>query len=819
MRNLKKILALVLALMMVVSMMVTASATSFVDDADINDKYYEAVSVLSGIGVIRGVENADGSYSFQPKGNLNRAQAATIIAYVLLGNLDGIEDEVSVYENPFTDVAEWAVPYVLFAHSRGIIVGRNETTYDPNATITGYELGKMLLISALGYDNADFVNTVWVVDGKAYADEAEAFVASLNAGGAAITTKTIAKSDWQVTVAKGLKDAGIWNSEFVLSKKLTREEACYLAFNTVIASTLDTDVFGLQVGADVDEFGRTTKVYTSTKEALKNMTIALDNYKAPTVFVATAAKTADAAGVNALLGLKDKAALADGEGLEVYLNGAKGDHSINIGDTVEVYAADGKISKIVIVREALATVSVAAKAETEGDYKGLYKYTFSTGAITYAAKDAYNTKASYLVINDGEELLNVANPTVISNAKITKADAATPAGATYVYVNDQKLVKATVSTVLDGAAFNKAYDYILNSNGYLVAITAVAEVEVDAPKLETGIAYLVSAEKQITTTANGASLIGGAASYAWDVVAVAQLAMPDGTFGIVELKVETTKNKDTGIVEGLKINGVAMGDVENDAAPEKILSDIYGWVNYTIQEDGTYTLAAVTGTQTVNLKQNTSIIGTNLYATSSTVWTHYEVNPKTYAVTTTVEVGLGSYEKNGKDYTALVTTNKNNTKVVTEIVTFGEYVAPTVENKVYEAYFNGAGEYVLGVQSNGFFHDGEYAEYFYAETLQDGSVTPEKGGIYTLTLDADGNIVKVAADKTTATGVVEYTDDTLTIIDGTTYINYYFECYNISTGHTGEVDTLEVGDTVTFAHETYKGTLEILVAYITKEAE
>ena len=105
MRNLKKILALVLALMMVVSMMVTASATSFVDDADINDKYYEAVSVLSGIGVIRGVENADGTFNFNPKGALNRAQAATIIAYVLRGNLDGIADEVFVYENDLCALA------------------------------------------------------------------------------------------------------------------------------------------------------------------------------------------------------------------------------------------------------------------------------------------------------------------------------------------------------------------------------------------------------------------------------------------------------------------------------------------------------------------------------------------------------------------------------------------------------------------------------------------------------------------------------------------------------------------------------------------
>ena len=52
MRNLKKILALVLSLMMVLSVMVTASATDFADDADITNK--EAVEVMSALGILSG---------------------------------------------------------------------------------------------------------------------------------------------------------------------------------------------------------------------------------------------------------------------------------------------------------------------------------------------------------------------------------------------------------------------------------------------------------------------------------------------------------------------------------------------------------------------------------------------------------------------------------------------------------------------------------------------------------------------------------------------------------------------------------------------
>ena len=812
MRNLKKILALVLAMIMVVSMMVTASATTFVDDADIDAKYAEAVTVLSGIGVIRGVENADGTFNFNPKGNLNRAQAATIIAYVLTGDLDKVEDEVSVYENPFTDVAEWAVPYVLFAHSRGIIVGRNANTYDPNATITGYELGKMLLISALGYANTDFVTTVYVVEGKAYADEAEALVASLNAGGAEITTKTVAKTDWQVTVAKGLKAKGIWDNEFALSKKLTREEACYLAFNTVMAApTLKTGVFGLVEGADVDSFGRTTKTYTSTK--IETLSIVLDNYVAPTVFVATKSVTANAAGLNTLFGLKDKAALKD-TGLEVYVNGELVDSAtIQIGDTVEYFTTKTNLTKVIIIREDLVIAkSVASKAETTGAVKGLYKWTFSDGSITYAAKDAYTKGASYLIVANDEAVLSVSSPVFVRNAKVTKSNVATLAGLTagkYVYVNNEKLVAGYGIEVLGGAAFGTAYDYILNSNGYLIAITEVYEAEEDEVQLETGIAYLLDAEKQITTNSTDDSLIGGTGSYSWDIEAVAKLALPDGSIVIKDLTTEVTTNPLNGKVTALKINGVAMTEVKNgetvadidkDSEPVDILTDIRGWVVYEIQEDGSYTLAPVTADTAITLKKGTSKLADGLYATSSTVWTHFDIDAENGVVIATEKTGLNGYDKDGKDYTALVITSKTNKSVATQIYTFGTYKAPT--NKVYEALFIGAGEYIeinkVGYQTFKFFVAGEYVDYFV--TANTSSLV--ENNAYTLTLNDDGIVTKIQNYKTTSVGTVEVIDDTFVIIDGVAYYYYYFDSYDMETGEAADI---EVGDTLIFTQEWYDG--------------
>ena len=75
----KKLLALVLALVMSMSL-VTISNADF-KDADKID-YTEAVDVMNAAGVLIGDENGN----FNPKENLTRAQAAKIISYLLLGN-------------------------------------------------------------------------------------------------------------------------------------------------------------------------------------------------------------------------------------------------------------------------------------------------------------------------------------------------------------------------------------------------------------------------------------------------------------------------------------------------------------------------------------------------------------------------------------------------------------------------------------------------------------------------------------------------------------------------------------------------------------
>ena len=71
----KKLLALVLALVMTLSLAVVGSNAAFKDAEKVNASYAEAVDVLSGMKVFQGYPDG----SFQPEGSITRAEVAAIV--------------------------------------------------------------------------------------------------------------------------------------------------------------------------------------------------------------------------------------------------------------------------------------------------------------------------------------------------------------------------------------------------------------------------------------------------------------------------------------------------------------------------------------------------------------------------------------------------------------------------------------------------------------------------------------------------------------------------------------------------------------------
>ena len=154
MRNLKKILALALALVMTLSVMTVANA-AFTDSKDINADYNEAVEVLSGLGVFKGTGTGS---TFSPKQSITRAEVAAIIYRIATGDVK--DTQVGIYADyaKFKDVKStaWYAGYVGYCSNANLIKGDGKGNFLPTATVTGYQALAMIL-RAVGYDqNGEF---------------------------------------------------------------------------------------------------------------------------------------------------------------------------------------------------------------------------------------------------------------------------------------------------------------------------------------------------------------------------------------------------------------------------------------------------------------------------------------------------------------------------------------------------------------------------------------------------------------------------------------------------------------------------------------
>ena len=229
MRNLKKVLALVLALVMSMSLITIANASDFSDDADI--KYDEAVDVMVAAGIIDGV----GNNSFDPNGTLTREQAAKLITYMLLGENS---EKLGVESSSFKDVAatRWSAPAIEYCATMGIIDGAGDGNFYPAGKLTGYAFAKMLL-TALGYssEREGYTGSNWTIN---------------------VATKALSED---VRLDAGLENM-FGNAE------LSRQEAAQMALNAVKAPLVEYDANNNVVvnGVEVQINGGGAKFVTTT---------------------------------------------------------------------------------------------------------------------------------------------------------------------------------------------------------------------------------------------------------------------------------------------------------------------------------------------------------------------------------------------------------------------------------------------------------------------------------------------------------------------------------------------------------------------------
>ena len=210
----KKLLALVLALVMSMSL-VTISNAAF-SDADKID-HTEAVEVMNALGVINGMPDG----SFNPSGNVTRAEMAKMISIIMLGDIDA-----DAFKGTVTDLKDinghWAEGYIKYCYSQGVIAGRGDGTFAPNANVTAVEAAKMLLV-AIGYNS-----------------DVQGYVGA----------------DWSINVIRDAQLSKFFDKLSVTSAKvLTRDEAAQMIWNAVQATMIErTSSVGRNDGSIRDSY-------------------------------------------------------------------------------------------------------------------------------------------------------------------------------------------------------------------------------------------------------------------------------------------------------------------------------------------------------------------------------------------------------------------------------------------------------------------------------------------------------------------------------------------------------------------------------------
>ncbi len=158
MKNLKKSLALVLAIVMVFSLVVFANA-SFTDEDQISPKFADACGIMNGLGILKGDQNGN----FNPQGNLTRGQAMKIITYLKLGS--AAADNLKATGAPFNDVpvTAWEAPFVAYCKNAGITAGYGDGNFGKDDALSGYAFAKFLLAS-IGYNaNKEYEGDQWKI--------------------------------------------------------------------------------------------------------------------------------------------------------------------------------------------------------------------------------------------------------------------------------------------------------------------------------------------------------------------------------------------------------------------------------------------------------------------------------------------------------------------------------------------------------------------------------------------------------------------------------------------------------------------------------
>ena len=470
--NLKKVLALVLAFACAFTMFAGAA---FTDSADIKVDT-EVVDTLVSLGVVNGYDDG----SFKPNGTVTRAEMAKMIYVLRTGNSDASaynDDKTS-----FTDIgSHWARGYIKYCQSLGIIAGKSNTIFAPNASVTAQEAAKMLLVT-LGYDpaKAGLTGTNWASKTNALADE-NGLLEDVNTS---FTTACPRQYAAQLIYNAIDTPTVVWRDDAYTNVTLLGDDnktvgEKYMGLNTaegVIESVSKDD-------------GKTTYNMTLTNVSKKNGTEFVAPKNSNDKYYADVYFTKVAKDYTSLKNVKVKVLYKGTD--KVYGVFALSEDNTTLSGVLGNFKQDGSKLKYNDVKY---SVAAADKSMVKIDNGSTNKLTGNQTIDQWVKAEknglakAFDTKA---ISNDGTSKINLLDVQSFAVAQVTYV------GKDYINVSkkaDDALATYTISKLEDDEA---VYPSDLKKDDY-VAVTAKANV----PEEKYGVTKLETVTGKITSTKN-----------------------------------------------------------------------------------------------------------------------------------------------------------------------------------------------------------------------------------------------------------------------------------------------------------------------------
>ena len=604
MRNLKRVFSLALALVMVLGMMViTTSAADFTDAEKITKK--EAVAVMSELGIIKGM----GDGTFAPDATLTRAQAAKILAYVMLG--EEVEEYLTGSAAAFTDVeGHWAAKYVTFCKNMNVVDGVGNGKFNPNDKLTVVAFAKMLLcaIEAEG----TFTGSGWEQEVK----KAFNSIDELAATGIKISHAEITREEACELALAAMKAGEDYSLGYYIAvdDEMVEEFEYFDSYADayIMAKTMDIPDFtiekhkdtrstllyknyGFYCERDKDDFGRPATVYTNKLEGNKlvehwfvdtAVKSYVDEVKGGTVFAdlgsPKAAQTFTVYVDGVKLGAKSVELTTAAIAKDSKANAVQGSYSgvatalTGNGVATEIYAAGKNAWTIVVVNTYADTVKKVVPADAKTQTPA---YIILNDCNKAFVTDAFAEKDAVLyTIADGVVQSVVKNETVVEG-KVTKI---TDKGV-YTIGEKDYTISMTAGELGLSLDATKAGAWYVDAYGHLIAVKTPAAPPADVWYF----GVVLGAQGQNYVAAGTADLLGDVAEKGKEAKEVILMLKADGEVEVLNTAWEYVKNS-----KG-KITGV---DFINGGATPEISS---GLVKYTLK-DGKVAKIAKVETEIVN---------------------------------------------------------------------------------------------------------------------------------------------------------------------------------------------------------------------------